>query len=145
LCFIYVSVHACLMSSSLSFRTSVDDLVGHVLSSHELVGEWTNKRDLEYTISQKNSSLILEFGETSWKSTPGSRSQYAVCKGMSVGYNDVYGQHKQEMDKILDDYQCGGEMAADVLMLTPIERLIELAFPPLPTQKKTRTEEQKDD
>jgi hypothetical protein len=96
-----------------------------------LIGDWTNLKDLEFTISDetKKRKMILEFGETKWKQDKGARSQYPVCKGMSVGWNDVYEQHKAHIDMILKEYWCSLEMAADVLMLTPIERLVEVVFP----------------
>jgi hypothetical protein len=118
-------------SPSPTFRALVTEHVGRLVRRHGLIGDWTNLKDLEFTISDetKTRKLILEFGETNWKQDKGARSQYPVCKGMSVGWNDVYEQHKAQIDTILNDFQCSSELAADVLMLTPIERLVEVVFP----------------
>jgi hypothetical protein len=125
------------MNAAPSFRSALDEALDHLLRRSGVQGYWSKTDKREYTLLYEQRSLTLAFGEITWKrDTPDARSQYPVAKGFTIVPMTFYEQHRKEVDTILRDFQCHTELAVDVLLLTPIERLIEVL--------KTKEEEKKD-
>jgi hypothetical protein len=126
------------------FRKEVNKLLEHVLEVAGLEANWTNKGLHIVDPLNLKHELVLVFEEVEWKKDKGATSQYPVTRGMSVGSTTLYEMHKDTIDTILNEFQCDSELAADVLMLTPIERLLEVMKTERKEEKEEEEEEKKD-